>query len=102
MIATDLSQPALAHARRNLTTPHVYAGDVYGGLPAEFARRVDVITAVPPYVPAHALDEMPREARDHEPTAALTSGDPTASTPPARSWRRPRPGCRRPESSCWR
>ena len=38
---------ALAHARRNLTTSYVDAGDVTGA-PAGFAARVDAITAAPP------------------------------------------------------
>ncbi|MGO1738576.1 MAG: N5-glutamine methyltransferase family protein [Actinomycetaceae bacterium] len=87
--ATDADPAALVHAATNVgvdvanhgdTTAnlgdhaHVHRGDVLAGLPPELRGRVDVIAAVPPYVPTGAIDLLPREARDHEPAAALAGG----------------------------
>src|SRR5699024_2337332 len=44
------------------------------GLPEELRRGVDVIAAVPPYVPDTAADFLPREAVDCEPSSALFGG----------------------------
>ncbi|WP_299050942.1 putative protein N(5)-glutamine methyltransferase [uncultured Nocardioides sp.] len=52
----------------------VHPGDVLDGLPPSLAGRVDVVAAVPPYVPDGELDLMPREARDHEAPEALLGG----------------------------
>lgn len=52
----------------------VHAGDVLEGLPPSLAGRVDVVAAVPPYVPDGELGLMPREARDHEAPEALLGG----------------------------
>src|SRR5699024_8129855 len=41
------------------------------GLPQELRRGVDVIAAVPPYVPDTASDFLPRDAVDFEPSSAL-------------------------------
>ncbi|WP_208085341.1 N5-glutamine methyltransferase family protein [Brevibacterium atlanticum] len=48
--------------------------DCLVGLPDELRHGVDVITAVPPYVPTTAADFLPREAVDFEPSTALFGG----------------------------
>ncbi|MCP3425713.1 hypothetical protein NBM05_06720 [Rothia sp. AR01] len=74
--ATDLDDVVLErHARSNLSpAAGVHAGSVLEGLPAALGSRVDVIAAVPPYIPVGASELLPREARDHEPGAALYGG----------------------------
>lgn len=72
VVATEIDPVAAACARRNGVAVHL--GDLDGPLPAELARRVDVLVAVPPYVPAGALHLLPGDARVHEPLAALVGG----------------------------
>ncbi|MGC5614658.1 SAM-dependent methyltransferase [Georgenia sp. Z1491] len=73
--AVDSSPVALEHARTNLgPDAGIQRGDVLQGLPATLRGRVDVVAAVPPYVPDDAIDLLPHEARDHEPHAALLGG----------------------------
>jgi len=73
--ATDLDPAAIRCARRNLgDRGHVYAGDLYEPLPATLQGRVDVLVANTPYVPTGEIELLPREARLHEPRAALDGG----------------------------
>ncbi|MDD7916635.1 putative protein N(5)-glutamine methyltransferase [Actinomycetospora callitridis] len=73
--ATDVDPAAVACARENLPeAAGVHVGDLLDALPASLAGRVDVIVASTPYVPTDALADMPPEARDHEPRAALDGG----------------------------
>ena len=48
--------------------------DCLHGLPDELRCGIDVIAAVPPYVPVTAVDFLPREALDFEPSTALFGG----------------------------
>lgn len=74
--AADADARALAHARRNLPAgAGVHLGDGLAALPDDLTGRIDVIAAVPPYVPAAELPLMPREAREHEDAAALVAGE---------------------------
>lgn len=70
----DLSEVALDCARLNAPTSTAHLGDLYDALPAGLRRRVDVLAANAPYVPTDRIAEMPPEARDHEPWAALDGG----------------------------
>lgn len=88
--AIDRDERALEHARRNLADAgvhqgsvlavgdvreeSVHEGSVLAGLPLALRGTVDVIAAVPPYVPDAELDLLPHEAREHEPAAALLGG----------------------------
>jgi release factor glutamine methyltransferase len=74
--AADLDPAAVRCARRNLAAAggRVYRGDLYEPLPAALRRRVDVLAANVPYVPTGELALMAREAREHEPRAALDGG----------------------------
>ncbi len=73
--AADVDPVPLAHARRNLPPgAGVHAGDLLGALPPGLRGRVDVLAAVPPYVPLSAAHLLTHEARDHEPDRALFGG----------------------------
>ena len=72
--AAELDSTAVACARRNLPPERVFEGDLYDALPPALRGRVDVLVCNAPYVPTHAIDLMPPEARDHEPAVALDGG----------------------------
>lgn len=72
VVATELDARAAADARRNGV--EVYVGDLDEPVPPVLVGRVDVVTAVPPYVPTAAIAMLPRDARDHEPRLALDGG----------------------------
>jgi release factor glutamine methyltransferase len=73
--AVDADPVAAECAQRNLAgRGEVHVGDLWGPLPDRLRGRVDVIAANAPYVPSAQLDRLPREARDHEPRAALDGG----------------------------
>lgn len=73
--AADLDPVAVHCARRNLgTAGRVHTGDLYAALPADLRGRVDLLVVNAPYVPTDAIELMPPEARDHEPTLALDGG----------------------------
>jgi release factor glutamine methyltransferase len=74
--AVDVEQTAVACAGRNLATVggYAYEGDLDEPLPSSLQHRVDLLVANPPHVPSDQIAFMPREARDHEPRAALDGG----------------------------
>lgn len=74
--ASDVDELAVRCARVNLEPlgGRVRCADIDGGVPADVRGRVDVLVANAPYVPTAQLDLMPREARSHEPLAALDGG----------------------------
>jgi release factor glutamine methyltransferase len=74
--AADIDPVAVRCARRNLAPGggHVYAGDLFGPLPAALGGRVDILAANVPYVPTAEVALLPAEARLHEPRAALDGG----------------------------
>ncbi|MCK5801700.1 MAG: peptide chain release factor N(5)-glutamine methyltransferase [Lentisphaeria bacterium] len=76
--AVDISEKALAYARRNaesLALDHVefLLGDLFGPVPPD--ARFDVVTANPPYVSPSAYNALPEEVRAHEPRLALWADD---------------------------
>ena len=76
VFATDIDPEALSHARANLgAAAGLHRGSVLEGLPTHLAGRVDVVAAVPPYVPVGEAGLLPREARDSEPPHALFGGE---------------------------
>lgn len=94
--ATDVDPAAVACAAKNVSAfgGDTYCGNLFDPLPKRLRGRVDVIVANAPYVPAGALDFMPREARLHEPEAALNGGADgldlhRAIAAQARDWLRP-------------
>jgi release factor glutamine methyltransferase len=72
VLATDLDPAALACARGNAVDALV--GDLDEPIPREVRGRVDVVTAVVPYVPTEELHLLPRDVLEHEPIRALDGG----------------------------
>ena len=71
---SDVSATAIGCARSNAPSAELHLGDLYDALPARLLGRVAVLAANAPYVPTGRVADMPREARDHEPWAALDGG----------------------------
>ena len=79
VIATDLSEDAVALARENAVRTgaaavQVARGDLLDALPDTLRGEVDVLVSNPPYVADGELDELEPEVRDHDPRGALVSG----------------------------
>ncbi len=76
IIATDISAPALAVARRNAVRHGVDARIAWVRTSClEGVRAVpDLIVANPPYVPDGELAGLPPEVRDYDPRLALAGG----------------------------
>lgn len=72
--AADIDPAAVACARRNLPPDRVFAGDLFGALPAELRGRIDVLAVNAPYVPTDSVALMPPEARLYEAPVALDGG----------------------------
>jgi release factor glutamine methyltransferase len=72
VVATDVDPVAVACARRNGV--RALEGDLDGPLPASWRGRVDVMTAVVPYVPTEELHLLPRDVLANEPRRALDGG----------------------------
>jgi release factor glutamine methyltransferase len=72
VLATDIDPAAVACARRNGIL--VLLGDLDEPLPPAVLGRVDVLTAVVPYVPSEELHLLPRDVLAHEPRRALDGG----------------------------
>ena len=72
VVATEIDPLAVACARRNGVD--VLVGDLDQPLPASLRGRVDVMTAVVPYVPTEELPFLPRDVLANEPRAALDGG----------------------------
>jgi release factor glutamine methyltransferase len=72
VIATDVDPVAVACARRNGI--RAFAGNLDEPLPPSLRGRVDVITAVVPYVPTGDLHLLPRDVLANEPRRALDGG----------------------------
>ena len=73
VIATDVDPVAVECARGNGVDARV--GRLDEPLPASLGGTVDVLTAVPPYVPTDELRFLPRDVQRHEPRAALDGGE---------------------------
>ena len=72
VLATDVDPAAVACARRNGVPAEL--GDLDEPLPPTVRGRVDVVTAVVPYVPTEELHLLPRDVLAHEPRRALDGG----------------------------
>lgn len=73
--AVDIDAAAVRCAERNLgSSAAVHRGDLFEPLPDGLRGHVDVVVANTPYVPSADVELLPREARDHEPRAALDGG----------------------------
>jgi len=77
VIATDISEAALAVGRRNAQR-HGMTGRIafrYADLLDGIGVRADLIVSNPPYVAAREAAALAPEVRDHEPHVALFAGD---------------------------
>ena len=72
--AADIDATALGCSASNAPSATLHLGDLYDALPGRLRGRVDVLVANAPYVPTDRIADMPPEARDHEPRAALDGG----------------------------
>jgi release factor glutamine methyltransferase len=72
VVATDLDPAAVACARRNGV--EALEGDLDEPLPRSLRGRVEVVTAVVPYVPTEELHLLPRDVIANEPRRALDGG----------------------------
>jgi len=72
VVATEIDAMAVACARRNGV--HALVGNLDEPLPPSLLGRVDVMTAVVPYVPTEELHLLPRDALANEPRRALDGG----------------------------
>jgi release factor glutamine methyltransferase len=72
IFATDVDPRAVACARSNGVD--AFEGVLDEPLPDDIEGVVDVLTAVPPYVPSGELRFLPRDVQEHEPMAALDGG----------------------------
>lgn len=72
IVATELDRNAVQCARRNGV--EVFEGWLDDPLPQELQGRVDVLTAVVPYVPTGSLSLLPRDVQAFEPRLALDGG----------------------------
>jgi release factor glutamine methyltransferase len=72
IVATELDHGAARCARANGV--EVFEGWLDDPLPRRLEHRVDVMSAVVPYVPTHALRLLPRDVQAFEPRRALDGG----------------------------
>jgi release factor glutamine methyltransferase len=72
VLATELDGGAARCARRNGV--EAFEGFLDDPLPRSFEHRVDVMTAVVPYVPTDSLRLLPRDVQAFEPRLALDGG----------------------------
>jgi release factor glutamine methyltransferase len=84
VLATDVDAVAVTCARRNGV--RALLGDLDEPLPRSLRGRVDVLTAVVPYVPSEELHLLPRDVLANEPRRALDGG-PRGTTVLARAAR---------------
>jgi release factor glutamine methyltransferase len=73
VLGTELDAAVARCARRNGV--RVLEGSLDDPLPSGLAGRVDVMTAVVPYVPTDAMGLLPRDVRAFEPRLALDGGE---------------------------
>jgi release factor glutamine methyltransferase len=81
VIATEISQPAVAMARSNIEKlglagrVTIEQGDLFEPLTRIIdPEPFDLIVANPPYIPSAQLESLDRSVRDYEPIAALDGG----------------------------
>ncbi len=73
VVGTEIDPLAARCARDNGV--EVFLVDMANDLPEDFRGRVDVVTAVVPYVPTAELPRLPRDVLAYEPRRALDGGD---------------------------
>jgi len=74
--ATDISEAALAVARRNAEKHSAPVEYLLGSLFAPIAGRTfDLVVSNPPYIPTGDIETLDQEVRDYDPRGALDGGD---------------------------
>jgi release factor glutamine methyltransferase len=73
VLATEVDAAAAGCARRNGVA--VFVGSLDEPLPRTLRHRVDVMTAVVPYVPSDTIRLLPRDVQAFEPRLALDGGE---------------------------
>jgi release factor glutamine methyltransferase len=73
VVASEIDPVAATCARSNGID--VIEGDMATTLPEAFTGRVDVVTAIVPYVPTRQLRLLPRDVTAYEPRRALDGGE---------------------------
>jgi release factor glutamine methyltransferase len=73
VVASEIDPLAVACARSNGV--EVFASDMAANLPGWLSGRVDIVTAVVPYVPTGELRLLPRDVLAFEPLRALDGGE---------------------------
>lgn len=73
VLATDLDPDAVACAREN--DVDAVAGDLFDPLPPSRHGTLDVVVAVPPFVPAEEMPRLARDVRENERQVALDGGE---------------------------
>lgn len=81
VVATDISEPAIAVARRNIERLNLsqrvtlLVGDLFEALALPTDRGpFDLIVSNPPYIPTGQIEGLDRSVRDYEPKLALDGG----------------------------
>lgn len=78
VLATDVSEPALACARHNAEIIGVdvefHAGDLFAAIPSDLRGRLDLVVSNPPYVADSDRHFLSPEIVEHEPHVALFAG----------------------------
>jgi release factor glutamine methyltransferase len=77
IVATDISEAALAVARRNAAR-HAFANNIiflHHNLLVGMAAKYELVVSNPPYVGRKEKETLMREVRDHEPELALYGGE---------------------------
>jgi release factor glutamine methyltransferase len=78
VVATDISEDALALARENAEANALDVQFVHGDLLADIDGPLDLVVSNPPYVGAEELDALEPEVREWEPRGALVDDGQTA------------------------
>lgn len=79
--ASDLSEGALAVAKKNAArlgavwNVHWMQGDLFAPVGSRGAKRYELITANPPYIPDEEVETLDADVREFEPRMALAGGD---------------------------
>ena len=99
MIATDVSEDALAIARENADRLEARVAFAHGSMLAGVARPVEVIVSNPPYITRADYETLQPEVRKYEPASALLAGEEQGWTECA--WWPERQPARSSMGACW-
>ena len=75
VVASDVSEKALAVAERNAESNGADVKFVLSDAFSDIKGKFDLIISNPPYIPAADIEKLDREVRDFEPRAALDGGE---------------------------